>query len=115
MKEVAIISIIAIVGILILTGIEIWLYQDDYMFSKEHEEQTKERRRRIEKRNYNWRNSTRKPSEMSKAKCYHYGSAYRNEMIEKYEKVLGELIYDKLHGKTETAESDRWSKKGLSL
>lgn len=68
MKEVAIISIIAIVGILILTGIEIWIYKDDYMFSKEHEEQTKERRRRIEKRNYNWRNSTRKSSEMGKAK-----------------------------------------------
>lgn len=51
MKEVAIISILAIAIIVLLTAVNIWLLTDDYMMSKEHEERAKERRRRIERRN----------------------------------------------------------------
>ena len=39
----------------------------------------------------------------AKQSCYQYGSAYRQEMIEKYEKMLEGVINDNLQRKTRNA------------
>lgn len=43
----------------------------------------------------------------AKQSCYHYGSAYRNEMIEKYEKVLEGLINDNSQREARNASKNR--------